>query len=328
MNKKILIVSAKYDRPANKVIDWLIYQNKKFLRFYYEEESIKDVKIDIKRNNFEISFISKKGLKNNYLIKSSEISSVWYRNGGLMYQWDTKNNLIHPHLAKKVEKYYDDELTVLFDYLFHLLKNKTKLGDYKYRKQNKLINLALAKECKINIPETIIASKKKDVQNFNKSNNSIINKPLYEIFSACAEKYQYFNYVEETTSETINNIQETIFPQLFQNKIKKKYELRIFFMNNKFFSLAIFNNSKNVDWRSSSYEKIFVRHVPYNLPKNIIKKLTNFIKKANLSVGAIDMIVSKDNKYIFLEVNPLGQFAYHSLISNYFIEKEIAKLLI
>ncbi len=327
MNKQILIISTKFDKPVNKVVDWLIYNNKNFLRFYYEDESIKDIKIDIKNNNFEMSFISAKGLKNSFLIKSSEISSVWYRNGTLLFHWDVKNNIIHPLLAEKVEKYYDNELTVLFDYLFHSLENKIKLGDYKYRKQNKLINLVLAKECEIDIPETIITNKKKDVQNFNNSNKSIINKPLFEIFIANAEKHQYRNYVEEVRSNSIDNIQEIIFPQLFQKKIEKKYELRIFFMNNVFFTLSIFNNSNNVDWRSSSYENIFVRHVPYTLPKTVKKKLINFIKKVKLSVGAIDMIVDENNKYIFLEVNPLGQFAYHSKICNYFIEKKIAELL-
>lgn len=48
----------------------------------------------------------------------------------------------------------------------------------------------------------------------------------------------------------------------------------------------------------------------------------------DLNSGSIDMLVSKKNEYIFLEVNPIGQFAQVSYPCNYYIQKEIASELI
>jgi D-alanine-D-alanine ligase-like ATP-grasp enzyme len=45
----------------------------------------------------------------------------------------------------------------------------------------------------------------------------------------------------------------------------------------------------------------------------------------NLDTGSIDMILDRKNEYVFLEVNPTGQFGWLSKSCNYYIEKEVAK---
>lgn len=51
------------------------------------------------------------------------------------------------------------------------------------------------------------------------------------------------------------------------------------------------------------------------------------MNKLNYSSGSIDLVVDKDDKYIFLEVNPVGQFGMVSYPCNYGLEKIIAKAL-
>jgi len=46
-----------------------------------------------------------------------------------------------------------------------------------------------------------------------------------------------------------------------------------------------------------------------------------------LDFGSIDMIVSADNEYIFLEVNPKGQYGMVSHPCGYNLDYEIAKEL-
>ena len=53
-------------------------------------------------------------------------------------------------------------------------------------------------------------------------------------------------------------------------------------------------------------------------------KLTEFMEVSNLDTGSIDLIVTPNNEYIFLEVNPVGQFEWLSTNCNYYIEKHIA----
>ena len=51
------------------------------------------------------------------------------------------------------------------------------------------------------------------------------------------------------------------------------------------------------------------------------------MKYVNLNTGSIDMIVTKENEYIFLEVNPVGQFGMVSQPCNYYLEKKITEYL-
>jgi D-alanine-D-alanine ligase-like ATP-grasp enzyme len=51
------------------------------------------------------------------------------------------------------------------------------------------------------------------------------------------------------------------------------------------------------------------------------------MRELGVNTGSIDMIYTKDNEYVFLEVNPTGQFGMTSVPCNYPIDLEVAKFL-
>jgi len=51
------------------------------------------------------------------------------------------------------------------------------------------------------------------------------------------------------------------------------------------------------------------------------------MKAVNLNTGSLDFIKSTDGEYVFLEVNPAGQFGMTSASCNYYLHKEIANYL-
>jgi glutathione synthase/RimK-type ligase-like ATP-grasp enzyme len=67
--------------------------------------------------------------------------------------------------------------------------------------------------------------------------------------------------------------------------------------------------------------------VPFKLPARIINKLKKLSKLKNLNSGSIDLIFTTERKFIFLEINPVGQYDYLEYYTNYPISKTIAKLL-
>jgi D-alanine-D-alanine ligase-like ATP-grasp enzyme len=52
------------------------------------------------------------------------------------------------------------------------------------------------------------------------------------------------------------------------------------------------------------------------------------MKSLDLNSGSFDIIFTKQNKFVLLEVNPIGQFHWLSKNCNYKIEKIIANYLI
>jgi glutathione synthase/RimK-type ligase-like ATP-grasp enzyme len=130
--------------------------------------------------------------------------------------------------------------------------------------------------------------------------------------------------------EDIEALADRFCPMLLQEYTEKDVELRIFFIEQKLFTMAIFSQldeQTSVDYRNYNTEKPN-RNVPYKLPTEIKKKILAFAKKAQLNTGSIDIILNKDGEYVFLEVNPVGQFGWVSKNCNYYIEQEIAKHLL
>ena len=64
------------------------------------------------------------------------------------------------------------------------------------------------------------------------------------------------------------------------------------------------------------------RNIPYQLPKEIERQLKKLMTRLQLKEGSIDLIKTKDNKIVFLEVNPSGQFGMVSRPCNYHLEEK------
>jgi glutathione synthase/RimK-type ligase-like ATP-grasp enzyme len=87
------------------------------------------------------------------------------------------------------------------------------------------------------------------------------------------------------------------------------------------------NNKTSIDFRNYDLKNP-PRRVPYNLPKHIEQKADNLMKELGVNTGSIDMIYTKNKEYVFLEVNPAGQFGMTAVPCNYPINKKMAEYLI
>lgn len=93
--------------------------------------------------------------------------------------------------------------------------------------------------------------------------------------------------------------------------------------------MAIFSqNNKKTDIDYRNYDKDRPnRCIPFNLPEEIKEKLIQFLNYTYYNTGSFDLIVSDENEYYFLEINPIGQFGGLSYKCQYKIEEKIAKFL-
>ena len=190
--------------------------------------------------------------------------------------------------------------------------------------------LRLAKNIGLSIPDTILTSSKKDLIRFYKNNEEVIFKCISDPIVLKENEKKMMLYTSLLNKEELDQLSDFFFPTLFQQRILKEYEIRVFFINDCFYSMAIFssNNKKTeVDFRVYDFENPN-RTVPYQLPDEIKQKLTSLMNLMDLNTGSIDLMRGVDGEYYFLEVNPVGQFGNVSEICNYYIEKKIANYLI
>jgi len=64
------------------------------------------------------------------------------------------------------------------------------------------------------------------------------------------------------------------------------------------------------------------------LPSLVETKIKMFMKRIGLRFGCLDMIVTPEGEYVFLEINPNGQWYFVQLRTEMEIAKVIADLLV
>ena len=96
-------------------------------------------------------------------------------------------------------------------------------------------------------------------------------------------------------------------PILLQEEIKKDGDIRVTVVGNKVFSAFLNHEGYEVDWRKTNNNSKWIK---YKLPKDIEKNCIRLCKELKLEFGAIDLIKSIEGNYIFLELNPNGQWVW------------------
>lgn len=100
-------------------------------------------------------------------------------------------------------------------------------------------------------------------------------------------------------------------------------------MKGKCYTSAIFSQrdeKTKIDFRNYNYQKPN-RVSVYKLPQKVENKIVAFMNKIEMDSGSLDIIVTPQKEYYFLEVNPVGQFFQVSHPCNFYLEKEVAKYL-
>lgn len=312
----ILICSDITEPSTDIVCSWLNYFNKKFIRIS-NKDLIEIKTVYINNENIEIDF-----LINNEEFKLSQFHSYWYRRSKLNFKKNSKIIFIFEgdDISNEVNDFLDEEYLRLHELFEVLLDEKAKLNTYSNNNINKLNTLVQAQKLGIKIPKTIISENFKSELFCEKW----ITKPISDLIIR-KNGYSYSSTTKRINEKDINNIAIT----KIQQEINKKFEIRSFYFNNKFFSSVIFsqgNPNTELDFRNYDTENPN-RVVPYKLPKKIEKKLIKLCDKIGLKSGSFDIAYTKQDEYVLFEVNPVGQFEQVSFPCNYKIHKEIAKFL-
>jgi ATP-GRASP peptide maturase of grasp-with-spasm system len=311
------------------VLCWLITKNIPFVRLN-GEDTIELVSLSMTSSGVKVML-----RVNDQVIDFDDISAYWHRRGGIKLKISTeiKEQLRNNFQRKHLDGLYSNVLsqkTSLENYLNKRLASlPSSLGDSTHSIINKLFALSTAISCGLNIPQGIITNKKQSLLALREKYGSIITKSILDSVFLWDDNDILVHYTEIISEESLDKIPDEFALSLFQQAIPKQFELRIFYLKGKFYSMAIFSQSDKqtaVDFRKYNDAKPN-RTVRYKLPSEQEEKLGQLMIKLGLDSGSIDMIVSTEGKYIFLEVNPVGQFGMVSYPCNYYIERDIADYL-
>jgi len=100
-------------------------------------------------------------------------------------------------------------------------------------------------------------------------------------------------------------------PCFFQEYLPKVSDIRVTVIGERTFAVEISSQDDPagvVDWRMGSLANM--PHSAHQLPDPIEQKCHALLRHYGLNYGAIDFVLTAEGEYVFLEINPSGQFSW------------------
>lgn len=317
----VIIATKKGDGASNDVIDWIIKRGEKVVRVD-EDNQVEQIHIS-SEDTFQESSIQINGQK----IYLKNILALWHRKGEGFHTKHAMEPFTLGNSDFDISAKLSQEWQIVREYLYFLLAEKRTLGNYFSHSLNKFIIHRKAKAIGFKIPQSMILTSKEEAL---KIELSLITKPISEVAIVYMEGATYGSYTTELTKDFIQTLSPDFFPALMQQKLEKQYEVRTFYLDGECYSMAMFSQMSKktqVDFRVYNHARPN-RSVVYKLPQVLEDKIRTLMQSLDLNTGSLDFIVTPDQQYYFLEINPLGQFGMVSEPCNYYLEKKIADFLV
>ena len=257
---------------------------------------------------------------------SQDVEAVWYRK---LWGIAIPDELDHSFRAIYRQE-YTTMRNLFFESISHVPWMNVMDTDHKVG-ENKFEQLNQAQKSGLVIPESLFANSQQEVKDFF---HSVCNgRMIAKLHGALSRSMSGNTPMFPTTliqKEDLENLDTLPYcPMIFQRQIEKMYELRIAYVDGTFFAGKI-NATESIigktDWRiandlQSTWEE-------YALPEKVCDSLRTMMKNMELFFGVIDMIRDIQGEYVFLEVNPQGEWGMIQRDLGYPIGETIAEKLV
>lgn len=303
--KLVLIVTNRYDSHADYMIRKFWERGVSFVRFNTDDYPSKNlISVALERTGgykpvFRIY---------NKTFNEEDIRSIWFRRP-LRLQVSSQITDIESR------QFAEDEATAFIEGLWSSLRycrwvsrpSNIRLA------QQKLFQLRRATELGFRVPQTLSTNDPDAFLEFyHRCNGEVIYKTLGKNQTHNAEGRLMFAYTNKLDQSFLEHLDEVRFtPCLFQEYIPKRVELRVTVVGNRVFACEIHSQKSErtrIDWRRYDLEN--TPHIPVELPEDIADRCLKLVRSFGLNFGAIDIIATPDDEYIFIEINPNGQWLW------------------
>jgi hypothetical protein len=314
--KSIVIVTEELDIHVDEMVKVLRALNHEPIRFHPTDFP--------SRSTISLLLASSHQWAGEFYLKTNErridiekIGSIWWRRPG--------SPSLPPEISEQERRFVEGEISHALQG-FWASRNcywvdyppSLRLASFKPHQ------LERAVEFGFEVPKTLITNDPEEVKAFyEQCNGQIIYKVFTDPFLA-----QTWGEIEPTTDRAsfpipkatvttlitkkhlslIDTVKTSLC--LFQEYIPKQYELRVTVIGDELFAAEIHSQAHertSVDWR---HYDVSIPYQKATLPGDVAERCMAFVKSYQLNYSAMDLIVTPDGRYVFLENNPSGQFFF------------------
>lgn len=297
----ILIVSTRFDPHVDIVIKSLSKRRIPFVRFNTEDYPLKSSVSILLTSGGHYEALK---VPNNPEVEGFNIKSVWYRRPA-PFEFP---RIFSPQARVFAERETAATIRGLWDLLDCIWVNhpdKNRVAEIKLSQLKTAIQLGLE------IPRTLVTNNPTEAERFISGlKGDIVVKTLSggAVLNENNPTAIFTNVLKPDDGKYLGNVR--FAPTLFQEYVPKSVEIRTTVVGNQVFAAEIHSQSlegTRHDWRRKVLELV---HKPHQLPKDIEQKCLSLVRSFGLHFGAMDLILTPRDRYVFLELNPNGQWAW------------------
>jgi len=255
-----------------------------------------------------------------------EIESVWYRRPGL------------PEPSEKIADTASREFAV--DESDEALLGLWRVLDCLWVSRPDALNAASYKPAQLRaaaalgfeVPRSVITNDPEVARAFVESvEGAAVVKPLRFGLVRETEEHQDIVFTQPVRPEDVRGGMRAVAwcPTFLQEYVPKDVEIRATVVGDEVLAAEIHSQEAaegKHDWRRADLED--VPHFPHELPAGVAERCVAVVRRFGLAFGAIDLIRTPDGRYVFLEVNPNGQWLWVETLTGLPITDALSRLLI
>lgn len=319
----ILIYTSKVDTHADAAIRLLSSQSIEVFRLNTEDILSYGVDVEISSGGkVKFSLDNRAGR----VLDCDELTAVWYRKPDFLFRSSgavgllgAAEKLVFSESRNLLESLY--KLEQIFWVNDPIISQGAKI---------KIPQLQLAGRLGFMVPKTVVTNCPETAVKFAAaSGGKVVCKSIYTA-NVDVDGLSRGLVTRLLTAQSVEDFAENIrmCPVLLQEFVPKAYEIRVTVVGNELFAIKIFSQDSSetqVDWRINPDA---CRHELTVLPEKVHMACLRFVAGQGLIYGAIDLIVTPEGDYVFLENNPYGQYLWCELETGAPITQSICSLLL
>ncbi|MGN6869121.1 MAG: MvdC/MvdD family ATP grasp protein [Solirubrobacteraceae bacterium] len=299
----ILIITNDHDEHADAVIRELNARDVTVFRFHPEEfPHACSLSIDIQDGRVQGEIRSP-----DHAVALDDICAAWYRRARNLFE-GRRLSLT----SEKLDNYVRAQSTATLAALCECLDTLWVGHPHKLRRAEvKALQLVKASEAGLMTPHTLISNDPAQVRMFVDAlgGEECAIKPLVAVGVTNAEGYRLPLTTTLPPGHSLDSVAAA--PTIFQPYVEKAFELRCVVIGERIFAAKIHSQdteATRLDWRAGE-----ATHEIFALPEGVKASIRRLMAGFGLNFASLDMIVTPEGEFVFLELNPNGQWLWLEL---------------
>jgi len=174
--------------------------------------------------------------------------------------------------------------------------------------ESKMFQLRLARRVGFHVPDTLVTNSRQDAQTFLRSHLEgavikALHAPLVE--DPNMPQFIFSRRLESELLDTADAMESA--PFILQQEIRPKRDVRVTVIDGLALGAAVAEPIDDVDWRATEPRPDWV---PFELPAEVSACCTALTRALGLRFGALDLLIDGSGDWLFLEINPNGEWGW------------------